>query len=70
MLQEKLVEIEDCRSKRRLVKTCFRKNIVPKNMIKEYPNCKMAQCDSNTLRTEEKKETHIKDLSESIAPEW
>ena len=70
VLREKLVEIEDCQSKRRLVKNCLRANIVPKSMIKEYDNCKVALCESNTLRMKEKKGTHIKDLIESIAPEW
>ena len=33
MLQEKLVEIEDCLWKRRWVKHCLRTNIVPESMI-------------------------------------
>ena len=70
MLQEKLVEIDDCLSKRRWVKHCLRTNIVPKSMVKECNNCKVALCESNTLRLKEKKGTHIKDLIESIAPEW
>ena len=70
MLQEKLVEIEACLSKRRWVKHCLRVNIVPASMIKECNECKLALCESNTLRIKEKKETHIRDLIESIAPEW
>ena len=70
MLQEKLVEIEHCLSKRRWVKTCLRTSIVPKDMIKVYPNCKVAQCESNTLRVKEKRDMHIKDLINTITPEW
>ena len=36
----------------------------------EHNNYKIALCESNTLRTKEKKETHLRDLIESIAPEW
>ena len=42
MLQEKLVEIEDCLSKRRWVKHCLRVNIVPAGMIKECNTWKVA----------------------------
>jgi len=67
MLQEKLAEIEACLSKHRWVKYCFRVNIFPESMIKECNKSKLALCESNTLRIKEKK---IRDLIESIAPEW
>jgi len=70
MLQEQLAEIEECLSNRRWQNHCLRANIVPKSMIKEHNNYKIALCESNTLRTKEKKETHLRDLIESIAPEW
>ena len=70
MLQEKLVEIEDCLPQRRWVKNCLRTNIVSESMIQRQNNCKVALCESNTLRIREKKESHIRDLIESIAPEW
>ena len=70
MLQERLVERGDRRSNRRWQKHCLRAYIVPKCMIKDYNNYKVALCESNTLRKKEKKETHLKDLIESIAPEW
>ena len=69
MLQEKLAEIEECLANRRRQNHRLRVNIVPKSMIKENNNYKIALCQSNTLRTKEKKETHLKDLIESIAPE-
>ena len=53
-----------------MVKTCLRTNIVPESMMQQQKNCKVALCESNTLRIREKKETHIRDLIESIAPEW
>ena len=70
MLQEKLVELEDCLSKRRWVKNCLGANIVPESMIQQRNICKVALCESNTLKMREKKETHLRDLIESIAPEW
>ena len=36
----------------------------------ECKNCKVALCESNTLRIKEKKETHMRDVIESVAPEW
>ena len=70
MLQERLVELEASPSKRRWVKHCLRVNIVPESMIQQHSSCKVALCESNTLRIKQKKESHIKDLIESIAPEW
>ena len=70
MLQEKLVELEACLSKRRWVKHCLRVNIFPESMIKQCNRCKLALCESNTVRIKEKKEIHLRDLIESIAPEW
>ena len=70
MLQEKLAEIEECLANRRWQNHCLRANIVPKSMIKEHNNYKTALCESNTLRTQEKKKTHLKVPIESIAPEW
>ena len=70
MLQAKLVELEDCLSKRRWVKDCLRVKIVPESMIQQRKSCKVALCESNTLRMREKEETQIRDLIKSIAPEW
>ena len=70
MLQEKLVELEDCLSKRRWVKDCLRVKIMPESMVQQRNSYKVALCESNTLRMREKKETHIRDLIESIAPAW
>ena len=70
MLHEKLVVIEACLSKRMSVKCCLRVNIVPESMIQQRSTCKVALCESNTLRMKEKKETHIMDLIEGIDPEW
>ena len=70
MLQEKLVEIEDCLSKRRWMKDCLGVNIVPESMVQQRRSCKVALCESNTLRLKEKKEIHIRDLIERKAPEW
>ena len=39
-------------------------------MIKEYANLKVALCEKSTFWIKEKKEIQIKDLIESIAPEW
>ena len=52
------------------MKDCLRTNIVPESMIQEHDNYKVALCESNTLRMKEKKEIHIRDLIEIIAPEW
>ena len=70
MLREKLVELEDCLSKRRWVKDCFRVSIAPESMVQQRNSCKVALCESNTLRMRDKKETQIRDLIESMAPEW
>ena len=64
------MELEDCLSKRRWLKDCLRVNIVPESMIQQRSSCKAVLCESNTLRMKEKKEIHIRDLVESIAPEW
>ena len=52
------------------MKDCLRVNIVPESMIQQHSSCKVALCESNTVRMREKKETHTRDLIESIAPEW
>ena len=70
MLQEKLVEIEDCLSKLSWATRCPGTNIDPANMIQQQNNCKVALCENNKLRMKQRKDLHIRDLIESIAPEW
>ena len=62
-----LQAIEELLSKRKWKETCLRTNIVPKSKVIEYPNFKIALCESNTPQKNERK---LKELIAAIAPEW
>jgi hypothetical protein len=62
-----LQDIEVLLAKRSWAKHCLRTNIVSNDKIFEYPNFKIALCDSNSPR---KKERQLIELIASIAPEW
>jgi len=62
-----LEDIEELLSKRKWHERTLRRNIVPKSKIVEYPNLKVALCESNTPQKHERK---LKELIAAIAPEW
>jgi len=62
-----LQDIEVLLAKRSWAKHCLRTNIVSNDKIFEYPNFKIALCESNSPLKRERK---LIELIASIAPEW
>ena len=62
-----LQDIEVLLAKRSWAKHCPRTNIVSNDKTFEYPNFKIALCESNSMCNRERK---LIELIASIAPEW
>jgi len=62
-----LQDIEELLSKRSWKPSSLRTNIVPQDKIIEFPNFKIALCESNTPQKHERK---LKEAIAAIAPEW